>query len=98
MKNTHSLVAQTAREIAAEFYEVAARNNMFYDKWKSQRHFVKRTWQHFVTQAYDSLVKMLGEPDERVSPLLKEKVYEAVIGHRLMNPNNDPGSVGQIVQ
>lgn len=97
MQHTHSLLAQTAREIAAEFYEEAARIDGFYALHKSQRQFVKRHWKHFVSQAYDSLVQVLGQSDDRVHPSLKEKVYEAILAHRTLNPDNDPGATGQII-
>lgn len=96
MKYTHSLVYQTAREMAGELYEMWAKDDAFYRQWPNEKRFIKAWWPNLTGEAYDALVKMLGCPDDRVSPLLKEKIYEAVIGHRTLNPDNDPGQTVQI--
>jgi hypothetical protein len=41
--------------------------------------YVKPGWLHHVDRARQMLVLMLGQPDARVSPHMKEEIYEAIL-------------------
>lgn len=86
----HTLVAETAKEMAACFYDEAAMDDMFYKFYPQQKKFIKREWHRFVEAARLSLSKMLGmatTPDWQ-----KEQIFEALIKHASM-----PGNIDQRV-
>lgn len=86
-KFTHKLIAATAKEMAAAWYEEAAHDNQFYAFYPSQKKFMKREWHRFVEAARLTLSKMLGfstTPD-----YMKEEIFDALIKHSEMPGNID---------
>ena len=74
----HKMVAQLAKEMAEETYEMwASRNNQFYANVPSSTVWVMKNWMLFIDPAREALAKMLGsnEYDEHS----KNKIYEALI-------------------
>lgn len=43
---------------------------------------VPEGWTHFIALARKTLTVMLGQPDARVSPQMKERIYDAIIEDR----------------
>lgn len=58
-KITHKLVAETAKAIAAEVYEVCASNDRFYHAYPNLKVFVRRCWPQFIKDARKALTQML---------------------------------------
>jgi len=72
----HELVAEVAKGIAAEFYEIAAQDNNFYKLWPSQEEWVAAAAPRSVAKAREVLGAMLANsmtPDWQ-----KEQIYEAL--------------------
>lgn len=44
--------------------------------------YVKSAWPHWVDHAREKLSEMLGMPDERISPLMKERIFAAILEDR----------------
>lgn len=85
-QHAHFLIAKTAQECAAEWYESAAHDNDFYNRYPSMEIFVKRKWHLYIQAARQALGKMLGGnfPDS-----LKKEIHEALIADRqLPRPDN----------
>jgi hypothetical protein len=81
----HHLIAATAKELAAEAYEIiASHSDGFYRANRSQGGFVNRRWREFVAVARSTLIDMLG--DAGTSDALKEKIFEAILQDGAMNP------------
>lgn len=59
-KIVHRLVADTAKAIALEVWEVCAKVDKFYKVWPSQRKFAAKNWRHFICDARKSLTAMLS--------------------------------------
>ena len=86
--NAHRLVAEVAVEIANELFEVYARDNGIYRAMKerglttekaARKAFVARVAPRQLEEARQQLTSCLAEPDDRVTPLLKQEIYEALI-------------------
>ncbi len=80
MQLAHKLVAKTAKEMAAEFYDTAARNNKFYKQWPHERIFVVHNWRYFVKLARACLTHLLTKPEYTEEQ--KELIFEALIMDR----------------
>lgn len=76
-KIVHALVAKTAKEIAAEFWEICSSDNTFHKHFPKVRPFVQRHWRDFVGAARHSLVKILADPLTHDN--LKQPIYEAIL-------------------
>jgi len=50
-KMAHELVAKTAKEMAAIFYDELAKDNDFYKFYPKQAMFIKREWHRFIDAA-----------------------------------------------
>lgn len=44
--------------------------------------YVKSAWPHWVAYARDKMTEMLTQSNERVSPLMKERIFDALIEDR----------------
>lgn len=87
-KFAHELVAETAKEFAAAWYEEAAHDNTFYAYYPSQKGFIKREWFRFVEAARKHLALMLGmsaTPEHQ-----KEQIFDALVKHSSLPGNVDP--------
>lgn len=70
---THKLIAQTAREMAAEAYEVLAQDNAFHRMWPNLGGYVQQMWPAYVADARAILAGMLrGDLDEGVKQIIAE--------------------------
>jgi hypothetical protein len=76
-RHTHKLLRDTAREMAGEFYELAAKDDVFHKAFPSQRHYIEAKWGAFVDQARAVFGEMLGRSD--VSEAIKAKIYDALL-------------------
>lgn len=92
----HKLVADTAKAMAATFYDEAAHDNDFYRVWPSEKMFVRRRWHSFIQPARDALVTMLS-PDfkcsynEEQNQRMKLEIYDALRLNAMANPaSNSP--------
>lgn len=86
-KMAHELIADTAKGLAAAFYEEAAKDNDFYKFYPKQKAFVNREWGRFVEAARNTLAQMLGRND--VPEWQKEQIHEALILHATLPGNID---------
>lgn len=75
--SAHTLVAQTAQEMAGALYEELAKNNDWYLLNPDQKEFIERTWGSLIEQARGVLAKMLGSPNTPEEQ--KELIAEALI-------------------
>lgn len=86
-KFAHTLVAETAKELAGEFYEEAAHDDTFFKFYPEQKIFIKREWHRFVETARVSLSKMLGV--SVVNEEQKAIILDALLKHSAMPGNVD---------
>ena len=86
-KLAHELLAETAKEMAAVFYEEIAHDNDFYHFYPDQKKFVKREWHRFVESARLELSKMLGY--STTPEWQKEQIFDALIKHASLPGNID---------
>lgn len=86
-KYAHELVAQTAKEMAAAWYEEAAHDNDFYRFYPLQNMFINREWKRFIDAAKNQLSIMLGM--STVPEWEKEQIFEALIKHASLPGNID---------
>lgn len=94
----HHLIADTAKGLAAEFWEQMAtgrkdsvytqkaRNqaNQFYRTWPSQKAFVFRRWDHFINAARSSLTLLLES--KTLPQMAKDDIAEALLLDGTVNP------------
>jgi hypothetical protein len=94
--NAHRLVAETAVEMANELFEVYAADNGIYramkekgltTEAKARKAFVTRVAPRLLEDARQSLVSCLAEPDDRVTPHMKQEIYEALIADNDLRAN-----------
>ena len=86
-QHAHELVAKTAKEFAADFYERAAHDNVFYRFFPDAPSFIETEWHHFIPLAREWLAKMLtmDEYPER----MKEDIADALMKDRMLpRPDN----------
>lgn len=74
-RHCHKMVRDTAIWLAAEFYEKAAKNNIFRQQFPSQEAYMADKWGAFVDEARATLAQMLARsyPED-----FKQRVYEAL--------------------
>lgn len=84
-----------AVELAGAFYE-QERSPAFRKAFPTVNHYLKgwqivgdrqakkvpAGWLHHTKLARDMLVRMLGQPDARISPAMKERIYDAICEDR----------------
>lgn len=82
----HKQIAETAKGLALEHYEVLARDNLFYKRWPKKKAFVGHNWRHYIPMARQIMVAMLGNPkyDEK----FKKKIFDAILLDGAVNPRN----------
>lgn len=86
-KLAHELVASTAKEMAACWYEEAAHDNEFYAFYPKQKMFINREWPRFIAAAKATLAQMLGmvtTPEWQ-----KEQIMDALVKHASLPGNID---------
>lgn len=94
-KFAHELVASTAKEMAACWYEEAAHDNDFYKYYPKQKVFIKREWHRFIHHARHTLAEMLGNP--AVSEWQKEQIHEALLKHASLPGNIDKRAAKRVI-
>lgn len=85
-KIAHKLVAETAKEIASEVYEVLASNNNFYKVYPTREYFVVQCWSQFIGDARKALTRMLQakpgsdpeHPEYNYSEHMRNEIFEAL--------------------
>lgn len=95
-KFAHALVAETAKEMAAVWYEQAAHDNDFYKFYPKQRMFINREWKRFITAAKSTLAQMLGRID--TPEWQKEQIMDALIKHASLPGNVDNRVAKQMIE
>lgn len=58
-KIIHFIIANTAKSLAREAWEMMAKENAFYRLNKNPKIYVRRNWQHYIPFARDALVEIL---------------------------------------
>lgn len=85
--NAHKMVANVAVEIANELFEVYMQENAVYKRMtangeltekKARLVFVSRVAPKLLEDARLVLVDCLTQPDDRVTPHMKEEIFEAL--------------------
>jgi hypothetical protein len=94
-KVAHELVFNTAKELAATWYEEAAHDNEFYAFYPSQKEFVKRETHRFIETARLTLSQMLGMP--HVPESQKTQIFDALIKHASLPGNIDRRVAQQMI-
>lgn len=95
-KFAHELVAETAKDMAACWYEEAAHDNEFFKFYPKQKQFINREWPRFIAAAKATLAQMLNlsaTPDWQ-----KEQITEALIKHASLPGNIDQRVAAQLIQ
>lgn len=86
--NAHAMVIKTAREMAAELFEVYARDNDTYKAMRAggqiteraaRRQFVNRLAPKLYEDARGMLAQCLMEPEDRVTQHMKDAIYDALL-------------------
>lgn len=84
-KVVHTLLADTAKAIAAEAYECLAHDNDFYAEWPTQVSYVAANWTMHLPEVRAQFVKILaGEYPQA----MKDPIYEAMCIDGSMRPDN----------
>jgi hypothetical protein len=88
-KVIHWRIAKAAKAIAAEAYEVMAREDAFYRMWRDPKLYVRRNWQHYIPFARQALIDILGKDYKNEIAMgvytaeavekMKEEVYEVIL-------------------
>lgn len=88
-KLVHKLVAKTAKEIAAEVWEVCSSNDAFHKQYPYVRPFVAGWWSSFIGDARKALSQMLvpipgtekdpDGPKYRYVQHIRDEVFEALL-------------------
>lgn len=91
----HELIAQTAKEMAAIWYEEAAHDNEFYKFYPKQKMFINREWKRFIDIAKATLAQTLGCSD--TPEWQKEQIMDALIKHASLPGNIDKRVAEKVV-
>ena len=81
----HRLIAETARAICNEVFEVCSSNDAFHKAWptKSRKRFVQRYWADYIGHARASLTAMLqpipGTSEYATHETLRNEIFEALL-------------------
>jgi hypothetical protein len=81
----HELIAETAKDMCAVWYEEAAHDNDFYKKFPSQKGFVRKHWQSFIRVARPYLAELLND-HHGLTPHMKDAIHEALLLNAAVNP------------
>jgi hypothetical protein len=81
----HTLVANTAKELAAADYERFARSNEFYRKYGSQNAWVAKAWRYYTKAARATLTILMTRSKDQG---LKDSIYDALILDNSLNKGN----------
>lgn len=90
---TERTIRSLAKELAGVFYEESIRSIKFRQAFPTLQAYMRGQWHqangdillkepgwtHHIALARKMLVQMLSMPDARVSPLMKERMYDALI-------------------
>lgn len=80
---THKLIAETAKSMAAAWYEEAAiHSDKFYKAYPSLKIFVNRHWSNYIGQARQAMIALLSRPD--ISDVAKEDIADAIFSERTL--------------
>lgn len=86
-KYVHNLVGQVAQDMAAEIYEVMAKDNTFYKFWPNQKKFVHKNWKQFIKDARATLATMLT--NDKYTDEQKDDILQALLLDRALPPAGD---------
>lgn len=85
----HKKIAKVAKSLAAEAYELMAKENAFFALHPSQRNYVRTAWKEFIPFARDSLFALLnkdytfeirlGTYTEAQVTAMKDEIYEVIL-------------------
>lgn len=95
-KFAHEMVAATAKEMAACWYEEAAHDNEFYAFYPKQKMFINREWKRFIAAAKATLAQMLGK--ESTPEWQKEQIMDALIKHASLPGNIDKRVATKLIE
>lgn len=76
---THKLIRNVCLGMAAEYYEMMARHDLFYARWPDQQAYIQLAWPVFIDEAKKSLATMLSLPS--ITEHVKAEIAEALIQH-----------------
>ena len=90
---TERTIKEMAKELAGVFYEDSARTPGFRRAFPTLKAYMRGQWHqpdgtikidkpgwlYHVDMARQILVMMLGQSDERVSKIMKERIYDAIL-------------------
>lgn len=93
---TDQTVKEMAKELAGVFYEDSARTPGFRKAFPTFQSYMRGQWhqpdgsikaylpgwKHHMELARKVLSTMLGQPDARISPFMKEKIFDGLIADR----------------
>lgn len=79
---THVLIKKTCMEMAGEYYEYMAKQDLFYARWPDQDAYIEIAWPVFIEEARASLAQMLSLPS--VPQNWKDDIHEALCKHHDM--------------
>lgn len=91
----HELVAATAKDMAACWYEEAAHDNEFYAFYPKQKMFINREWTRFIAAAKAQLAVMLGNP--MIPEWEREQIADALIKHASLPGNIDRNVAAKMI-
>lgn len=94
-KLAHEMVASTAKEMAACWYEEAAHDNEFYAFYPKQKMFINREWPRFISAAKATLAQMLGSVN--TPEYQKEQIMDALVKHASLPGNIDKRVAAQMI-
>ena len=90
---TERTIKEMAKELAGVFYEDQARTPGFRRAFPTFKAYMRGQWHqpngdikidkpgwlYHVSMARELLTMMFGQPDSRISPVMKERIYDALI-------------------
>lgn len=94
--NAHRMVVETAKRMAAELFEVYARDNATYKALRAdgqiaekqaRRRFVQRVAPRLYEDARGQLAQLLIQPDDQVTQHMKDQVYQALLADNAHRAN-----------
>lgn len=95
-KLAHELVADTAKEMAACWYDEAAKDNEFYKFYPKQKMFINREWPRFLAAAKATLAQMLSV--STTPEWQKDQITDALIKHASLPGNIDKRVAAELIQ
>lgn len=80
----HKMIADTAKGLAREQWEVLARQNAFYRRYPNVDVFERICWPQYVPMARQILTAMLGSP--KYDTHFKDTIMDALLRDGAVNP------------